>query len=200
MLEGLKGHQLSGTRRLNGHYQSARRGPKYSYTLVYYPVYERNTSTDFISLPKFNPYKDRLKITVEPTNINIRNYPATLYGSGWPRLNYLYEGRNQAGFTTRADLFNTNFPNDSLTMTGGPDNASYNLPTSINVTTAYTVKSNNGRELLITSGDANANIDFEGSMGSLSFLWGFAFEIDPADVPPVSQVLNYPINVTFELL
>ena len=200
MLQGLKGHQLSGTRRLNGHYQSGRRGAKWSYTLTYYPVFEHNTSTDVLSLPKFNPYRDKIKITVEPTNISIRQYPATLYSQNWPRLNYLFEGRNNAGFTFRADVFNTNFPNDSLTMTGGPDNSTYNLPSSINITTAFTVKPNNGRELVISSGDVNANINLEGNMGNLSFLWGFAYDIDPADIPPASQVYDYPINVKFEIL
>ena len=200
MLKGLKGHQLSGTRRLNGHYQSGRRGAKWSYTLTYYPVFEHNTSTDALAPGRFNPFRDRLKITVEPTNINIARYPATMYGSNYPGLNYLYEGRNQAGFTFRADVFNTNFPNDLLLMTGGPDNATYNLPASINVTTAFTVKPNNGRELIITSADPSANINFEGNIGSLGFLWRFAFDIDPADIPPASQVYDYPINVKFEIL
>ena len=85
-------------------------------------------------------------------------------------------------------------------MTGGPDNATYNLPASINITTAFTVKPNNGRELILTSTDQNANINLEGSIGSVGFIWRFAFDIDPADIPPASQVYNYPINVKFEIL
>ena len=200
MLKGLKGHQLSGTRRLNGHYQSGRRGAKWSYDYILRVLTPTMSwIAIFINPTIYNPYRDKFRVTINPS-IPAISYPAYYAYNDYPYINISkYTWNSNTGYAIENDNLNVQYPNDSLTLRGGSGNISAGIPANINVTSEFTVTQNNGRIWTISSGDINANFDCAPGQ----FWVKLCMEFDPADVPTVilPSVDDYPpVYVKFEVL
>lgn len=211
MFRGLKGHQLSGARRLNGHYQSAKTiknsvsmNSYFIYSDNYFThnpiIYNPNTSSTNVFKKKYNPKRDTLRITIEPS-INVLAYNPS---ASYPNLGLLYKNSGVApnivrsGYNTQADIINGNYPNDSLTLSGYSNNATDGIPLTINISSEFTQTANNGRIITIKSNDANANFEMPFDALNDIFFFYFNYEIDPSDVPSISHIYDYPIKVTVE--